>query len=145
MRHFVKQNWVANFANFISFDPLTFPLVTLVLHHQLEQSSRLSSCISSCILIFFSFFSFLFLIFFVGSKVSNNICLFFTMLTKQILIKVLHSELLKKKNVCWSCWVIHPSWNSKDFFLKKNDLIIMGDLLFLNFKNWFIFTGTCLF
>jgi len=75
MGPFVNQNWV---ANFILFGPPTFPLVTLVLHHQLGQSSRFSLCISLfnflglCILDLFSiFFSFLFLNF-LGSKVDNN-------------------------------------------------------------------------
>jgi len=119
MRHFVKHNWVANFVNFICFDPLTFPLVTLVLHYQLEQSSRLSSCISSCIL---NLFFFIFLDFFVGSKVSNNIKLEigFTMLTKQILIKVLHNELVKKKVfVGLAGWSTHLGIPKTFFFIKK--------------------------
>jgi len=70
MRPFVNQNWVANFVNLIYFGPPTFPLVILALHHQLGQSFRLSSCISSFILDFL--FLFFFPSFFVGSKVGNN-------------------------------------------------------------------------
>jgi hypothetical protein len=63
------------------------------------------------------------------------------MLTKQILIKVLHNELVKKKVfVSLAGWSTHLGI-PKTFFYKENDLIIMGDLPFLKFKNWSIFTG----
>jgi len=60
------------------------------------------------------------------------------MLMKQNLINVLHNKLVKKK--CHLS-MLSDSLIQKLCILKENDLIIMGDLSFLKFKNWSIFTG----
>jgi hypothetical protein len=55
----------------------------------------------------------------------NNRCPLFTMLTKQNIINVLHSNLVKKK---------------KKKKKKENDLIILGDLPIFE-ENWSTLTG----
>jgi hypothetical protein len=71
----------------------------------------------------------------------NNICPLFTMLTKQNLIKILHSELVKKK--CLSNLLGDPPILKFQelCFLKENGLISMDDLPFLKFQNCYIFTS----
>jgi len=124
----INYNWVVNFANFISFGLLTFSLDTLVLHHQLGQSSRVSSCISSCIFLFL-FYTFLLFIFLIFSSVKsgNNKCPLFTMLTKQNLIKILHSELINKKYLSDLLGDPPVMEFQKLCFCKENGLIIMDD------------------
>jgi hypothetical protein len=127
MSPFVNQNLVVNFFNLIYFGLLTFSLVILVIYHQLGQSFRLFSYISSCILDFlFLFFFFFLLLIFMGLKVSNNRCPFFVMFTKQNLIKVLHSELVMKK--CMSVLLDNPP-------------ILEFQRIYFFFLNWFIFTA----
>jgi hypothetical protein len=68
--------------------------------------------------IFFVFFHFLF---FVGNpKMGNNKCPLFTMLTKQNIINVLHSKLVKKKEK--EKEMISLSW-ATSLFLKKIGLL----------------------
>jgi len=61
MRPCISQNWVVNLVNLTHFGSPTFPLVILVLYHQLGLFFRLSS--------------YIFLYFFLRSKVvNNNVC-----------------------------------------------------------------------
>jgi hypothetical protein len=85
------------------------------------------------LLFFFTIFGFLSKLYRkLGEKLGNNICPLFTMLMKQNLINILHSE-FEKKSVYLACWVIQ---SYKEFvFLEENDFIIMGDLLILKLKN----------
>jgi hypothetical protein len=76
-----------------------------------------------------------------GLKVDNNIFFFFTMLTKQNLIKILHSEFVKKK-----VFVGYAEWSThlgipKTLPLKKKGLIIMSCLPFFKIKKLIYFHG----
>jgi hypothetical protein len=115
MGPFVNQNWVVNFANLVYFGPLTFPFFILVLHHQLGQSFRISSYVSSCILdlFFFLYFSFIFYM----VKMGRNICPLFTML---IFLYFLCDAPIQR---------LH-------FLLWKNGLVITSDLCHTRTSWW---------
>jgi len=70
---------------------------------------------------YFYFFYFLFFIFFCGNpKMDNNRCPLFTILTKQNIINVLHSKLVKKKKkkkqMISLSWATCPFWRKLVYF-----------------------------
>ena len=104
--------------------------------NSLERTSQMMQIYQKHIFCFFFCFVAIFYYFF--QKLGSNRCSLFTMLMKQYLINVFHSELVKKK--CLSN-LLGGSTHLKIFFLKENNLIIMGDLSLLKLKIWSIFLG----
>jgi hypothetical protein len=127
---------------FYTFWSSNFPLITLVLHHQLGQSYRFFFHVYP--FFFWIYFSLSFLNFLWGQKWVTTYSFFFTMLTKQNLIKILHSEFVKKKVfvglVEWSTHLGIPK-TFPFFFKKKMVLLSWVAYPFLKLKKLVYFHG----
>jgi hypothetical protein len=75
-----------------------------------------------------------------GQKLGSNSCPFFSMLTKQKFLDVLHSKLVKKTKGLPS--LLSDPLSQELHFLKENGLIILDDLPFLK-KSGLFSKATC--